>query len=903
MPDARFSSDRNTNNLLVWATREQHKMIQTSIDQLREETASRTKRTTQAYRLQSIDPSAALPALTALVPDAQLVVDNRNSGLIATALPNEHEQIAAAIAEMDRQTADSAAEARIYPLEVSQAASVYSMMTTLFATRPEVRFSFDPTTRKLAVWAPAAQHEIIATLIEEIELRPSDEQTPQLVVYPLHETDPSAALTVLQGALPDARFSIDARNRTLLAWATAEQHIRIRTSIDELQHPADDASRRTAQLYRLSTADPTAAQLAVQSMIPTAQATIDTRNGGLVVTALPGEHEQIAAALRELDSPAADGSTAQVKVYPLEVSQATSVYSMLSTLFSTRPEIRLSLDPTTQKLVVWAPAAQQATVQSIIDQIEGAVSPSNTLQLEAHPLGTADPQAVTQVLTPLFSKSPEVKLIPEPSSRQLVALARPDEQTTIRTTIEQLQAAQEELEVFQLSVVEPFVAEMSIVRLFGEYDDRRNPNAPKIDSDPSTGQLIVRGTPEQVAEVRKLLAKLGEPLLALAEAGSQSKIRTIAVPGRGARELVEELERLWPQVRSNPIRVVVPSAVAPTLRRESQAPSPPLEEDAPRPAETPRKTDAPPADQEQTSRTPIPSTLADAEIFLALADDARAPAPPSEPTTEQPADKPSDPVQSPTILIAPGTDSITISSDDTEALDQLEVLIRSLAQRSVPGGREFTVFHLKNANARSVAESVERFFTRGFFGTRSGTSNVTIVPDQRLNALIVQGSANDLRAIESLLEALDSTELPDTLVATRPIRIPVRNTKASSILSVLEEVYASQLRSGGAQLPIPSGVPRELAGVLQQITAASSGPLMTLSVDETSNSIVVLAPQLLVAEVESLIESLDTAAANPARTVRVVPLSKTNTATVEEALRTLLQQDSQFRRSRPRRSQ
>lgn len=252
------------------------------------------------------------------------------------------------------------------------------------------------------------------------------------------------------------------------------------------------------------------------------------------------------------------------------------------------------------------------------------------------------------------------------------------------------------------------------------------------------------------------------------------------------------------------------------------------------------------------------------------------------------------------IIIAPGADQITISSDDTEALDQLEMLLRSMAQRSTPGGREFTVFPLKNANARSVAETVEQFFDRGFFGSRGGSSGVTIVPDQRLNALIVQASPNDLRSIEGLLETLDSTELADTLIATKPTRIPVKNTKASDILVVLEEVYETQLRSGGAQLPIPSGVPRELASVLQQISAASSGPLMTLSVDEVSNSIIVLAPQLLVAEVQNLIESLDEAAANPARTVRVVPLTKTNAEAVEDALQLLLNNDGRSSRSRRR---
>lgn len=913
VPDARLTSDRNTNSLLVWATREQQKMIQASIDQLRQDSVSRAKRTTKAYRLQGTDPSTTLPALQALVPDAQLVADVRNGGVVATALPEEHEQIAAAIAEIEQQNEAGAATARIYTLEVAQSASAYSMLTTLYSGRPEVRFSYDPATRKLAVWATAAEHEVIQSLVEQIEQRPQVDQEQELVVYPMHETEPTAAITVLQSAIPEARFASDPRNRTLLVWASKEQHAKLSKSIEQLQQPADAAAQRTAQHYRLTTADPTAAVTAVMSMVPTAQAVVDQRNGGLVVTALPAEHEQIAAALAEIDGRTDDAPAAQAKVYPLAVSQATSVYSMLSTLFATRPEVRLSLDPTTQKLVVWASPEQQATVQSIIDQIEGTVSPANTLQLEVHPLGTADPTSVTEVLTPLFLKSPEVKLIPEPSSNQLVALARPQEQATIRTTIEQLQAEAEQLEVFQLSVVDPFLAELSIGRLFGDPDDRRNPDAPRIDSDPSSGQLIVRGSPEQVAEIRELLGKMGEPMLALAsEGGSTSKIRTIPIPGRSARQLVEELEKLWPQVRPNPIRIVVPSAVAPTLRESKQQQQP--DSAPPTPPEDPSdsgesaddESSAPPTDvDDQSAHDPA---WDNGEMLLALADaDAADEQSPAETQPSNPAPPPaadndaSDEEKQPApIIIAPGTDQITISSDDTEALDQLEMLLRSMTQGSAIGGREFTVFPLKNANARSVAETVEQFFDQGFFGGRGGSSAVTIVPDQRLNALIVQASPNDLRTIEGLLETLDSTELADTLIATKPTRIPVKNTKASDILVVLEDVYETQLRSGGAQLPIPSGVPRELASVLQQISAASSGPLMTLSVDEVSNSIIVLAPQLLVAEVQHLIESLDEAAANPARTVRVVPLTKTNAEAVEDALQLLLDDDGRSSRSRRR---
>lgn len=891
LPEAQVIVEPDTRQVVVVAKARDQETARTTIESMDADGQAEGERPTMVvYSIEKADPVPLATMLQAVVPNARISPDRSNQSLAAWGTPADHEIIRATVEQMDNKLPPEKTPAVVvYPLRRANGATSLNVLQSLV---PTARVAIDANTGSVVAWATPKDHEALQRAIEQMEAQPSAELQRTLTVYPIGDADPSSLVALLQNAVKDARVLSDPKTRSILAWGTEDEHVTIRDAVERVNACNTEEQKPIAKVYRLQAADPSAALTTLQALVPTARVAIDTRQGGIVATALPAEHERLAAAVAEMDHPAAAGEVPEVKVYSLQVSQATNVYSALTTLYATRPEIRFSLDPTTQKLIAWAPPSQQEKIRSVIEEIEGTGLPEETVQLEVHPLGTAESQTVLEALTPLFTKSPEVKLTAARRSRHLVALARPDQQRIIRETIEQMQTDPQELEVFSLTVVDPFTAQMAIERLFEDEDNRPGgEEPPKIESDAATGQLVVRGSTGQLEEIRSLLAKMGEPLLVESGSGASGggKLRVIRMAGTEIDAAMTELSRIWPQLRKNPIRVVTPSAVAPTLResRELKA-SPPADEDAE--ADLPEACQLPDVDPTATEVVEFEPT--------------EAPAVPEDPPVEE--IEVADEANPSPIIVAPGDDRITISSDDLEALDQFEALLRNLAQGAGRPGRDFTVFNLTSANAADMADTLQKLFRGGFFGGR-GSGVVTIVPDTRLNALIVQGGQSDLRAIESLLEVLDSSDVPDTLVATKPKQIQVHNARAAEIEDVLRDVYQTQLTSGGAKLPIPSGVPRELASVLQQLGASSSGPLMTLAVDELTNSIVVLAPGPLLVEVEQLVHSLDQAAADPARTVRVVPLKKSNVLAVEEAIGRLTGQGGLggggASRSRQRRSQ
>ena len=106
----------------------------------------------------------------------------------------------------------------------------------------------------------------------------------------------------------------------------------------------------------------------------------------------------------------------------------------------------------------------------------------------------------------------------------------------------------------------------------------------------------------------------------------------------------------------------------------------------------------------------------------------------------------------------------------------------------------------------------------------------------------------------------------------------------------MKDVYKSQLSSGAGRDPldIPEGVSTEVASILQQINAQTSGPLLTMSVDETSNLIVLRGPNELTNEIKSFIENIDQQTASaPSRRIQLLRLESTNSKNLEKALKIL----------------
>ena len=279
------------------------------------------------------------------------------------------------------------------------------------------------------------------------------------------------------------------------------------------------------------------------------------------------------------------------------------------------------------------------------------------------------------------------------------------------------------------------------------------------------------------------------------------------------------------------------------------------------------------------------------------------------------------------IVVIPGPNGLTITSDDLEALDEFEQLLsRRPTQRAMGPWRSFTsstprpkTWQKSSTRFLPAGRPVRQFFREQFafrqpqgLGHRSDQDYAR----NRLNALLVLANRADQNTVERLLKILDR-EGARTIsrCAPKPRMIAVEHARAKDIAEVLRQVYADRLvlsageeqrqgrGGGGGLLPMLmqgmggggrggrrrsgrrtggggfAGGGRD--GGQNQRDAANR---ISIGVDTRTNNLVIAATDPLFAEVKQLVQQLDLAAASENETVRVVTLHRTSATAVEKAL-------------------
>jgi type II secretory pathway component GspD/PulD (secretin) len=421
---------------------------------------------------------------------------------------------------------------------------------------------------------------------------------------------------------------------------------------------------------------------------------------------------------------------------------------------TTKERVTLAVDLRTNSLLVQASAADIAIVEQAIKTIDvpdasgrSSVTGSNAQpQLEVYALVSADPASVVNTLNSLI---PGLTINEDYKSRKLHVFATPADHRQVKAIITQLDGgAVETVSVIPLKRMDPVQAVGSLRNLF----TGRREDMPSIEADVAGRRLMVRGTSEQLAQIRTLLQQLGEDGVGGAYNGvGEGPIRTLSAGSRDPKELISLVERIWSASSDrNPIRVVVPSAISPASRNipERRVPSTSESEsggeedqgqelqDEVSPTESGLTDGAividepkPASNRPQDSRK---NTDADADEIirelLQLLDDSEEQqpaaksepksskkAPPAKPTDEaeeSPARRTAEKPKAP-IAISTVGNSLIISSDDTEALDRLERLIQSLTQNSSGSRTRWTVFYLRSADATETATMLGHLFPQG----------------------------------------------------------------------------------------------------------------------------------------------------------------------------------------------
>ncbi len=715
------------------------------------------------------------------------------------------------------------------------------------------------------------------------------------VIFPVWTMKPEQAAAEVQPLLgPQGKVVTLPQAHEIQVTETAGRLRTIRSVINAVEQPdAGTAGMREFPLHYI-TFD--AAMPTIRQMLGIPSEAFSTPDGSVQITkSATGEKilfrgtaepaARLTEILRLIDVPEASrgiNGAPQMEAYSVTTADPDAVVNMLKTLLHSDPNVVLTADKEGGHIFAFATPPQQATIRATIDQMQ-----KESRQVDVITLSNVDPQTAVVAINKLFGTSDEK---PDPKA------PRVDADLTTHSLMVRGTAGQ----VAQIR---------ELLHKLGESEDEGG----------------------------------------VASAKSQQHVRLLPLSGAAARSAIAQIEQIWPSVRSNRIRVVSPSSTIQSFRPSDSSDDSKSPQTPPAVAPTNESTDqlqqlwqslikdrGIQPKQNQTKPAADGAKLKGdndraaenetANRFRLVTDDVKTTSPKKDAPKETVV-APKSPVRTEPMLganapivIAPGPGGTLIASDDLEALDQLEDLLSTVAGHNSGSGREYAVFYLKYSKAPIIAEVLAAIFggstggkdhgivgdiannalgdvggglmgdlLLGGSGSSGGgfsSASVDIVPDARLNALLVHAKSADLDTIEQLLKVLDQRAGPEDVEAeAQPRPIPLYNTTAADMAQIVQQVYQDRM-AGASGVMSPQEMMKMIRGgnnVEQQVQK------MSVAVDAHNNILIVRAPDPLFQEVKAMVTELDQSyGADSPQTTRVVSLQHTNSAAVQKALTSML---------------
>ena len=755
------------------------------------------------------------------------------------------------------------------------------------------------------------------------------------------------SLDLMNGVLLSKGYRLVRRQRSLMVidLGSGESPEVVRGLIRELAQlisPEELDSRGEYDLVKclfvLARLRPEEAQKEIQLLISPEGSTVPLPSAGqILVTETAGKLKLIREMLARVENPE-NVRGSKILTIPLKYVTAEEVLSVARPLLGLKEEsnqsedLNLSTDTFGNTIYATGSADKLQKLTDFVAQID--VKPDSdgptsvTIEqptLRTHRILSSDPETAFNVLQTLLAGSSNVRIALEPKTNSIVASGTQADHKLIIETLTELAGQNSSFNVIPLVRIDTQAAILTLEKFFGKSSGKEGDSTkgPIFFGDVASRTIMVKGSPQDVEQVKDLLEKLEET-------GPQSDflgktVRILPMTGKSADRALEQIQYLWEaKKKKNRIQIRLPSSEA--NQPENQDKKADKRNDERVPSASRRKgrsvaniaTRFVATNYEATQETPVSdsSDATDAsEIDTAKIDPANS-----------------------DVIVFRGPNGLIVTSEDPEALEEFEQLARIVTDQMNLGATEPTIFYLKFISAKGASELLKSILAGeaasagggggggllgsvlgevgggligGLLGGGGGASasssvsggmasgEVSITADPRLNCLIVRANASDLELVSDLLETIDQEDSPTTIETAGKIRlIPVVNNSVDDIANVVKQVFADRIATpasaGGGQQRQPS--PQEFIEALRgggrggarggSGTSELKQATMTIGTDKKNNTLIVSSSQSLYDEVDALVRMLDQAALEKEEKVEVIQLDgSVNVSVLQNALR------------------
>ena len=563
------------------------------------------------------------------------------------------------------------------------------------------------------------------------------------------------------------------------------------------------------------------------------------------------------------------------------------------------PEVHLVVNESENSILANAPPDKMAIIRQAIEALDVASSGTRpgvgaATKMKIYRTKAIDPDTMAEMINELVEAGKlqsNTHVEADDDSNTLIVYAVPEDHLAIANLVSQIDDDGRDVRIIELRDLEPEYAVQAIKLLLqGGTDEggegrrwwRRAMGSEdfRIEADVDRKRLLLWASDEEYDQVKGLLAKLGEDA---GQTAARSRVRVLNLPAQNAEQALQRLERIWPNLRDNPLQIDDPvesTARKPAAKRSA------FRDDAP-PAENPGKRLIPKVTKDPANATDAQSALPllstqlaflqanrDADQRSRSADpntDADRGAPNTQHSDQQPRGESIDDAagaEAPAITVTEGPDGqLIISSKDQEALDAMEELLREI----LPQQSDYHVFKLQHASPMSIELTLRELF--GVDAKTAPTSRsrlqtgaprqLQFISDLDTGTLLVQGATEDqLSKITELVKLYDQPETLDEKLQRKTEIYQVQYSRASAVATTVKDAYRDLLSSDdkafeqkGEKGDAPSrsvGYGGNYASTIPKFKG-----LLSIGVEDNTNTLVISAPEFLLGDVMELVQKVD----------------------------------------------
>ncbi len=623
-----------------------------------------------------------------------------------------------------------------------------------------------------------------------------------------------------------------------------------------------------------------------------------------------------------------DGArSAKIMTIPLKHLSADELLAIARPLvglkdgINTSEDLSLSTDTFGNTIYATGSADKLQKLRDIATQVD--VKPSGEAAttilvdppyFKSHRLLGSDPTTTMDVLQSTFAGQTNMKLSMDPKTNNIIADAIKSDHEKIDKIIAELAGQNSDFQSIPLVKLDTQTAMLTLEKFFGKQaKDATTVKGPIFYPDTASKSILVKGTEQEVEQIRKLLTTV-EASSPAAESMIDGLLM-VPIKGRAADRILEQIQLLMEAKKSNSrFRIVLP------------------------PDEPKNKNNLQPKDARSTSHN---RTNPFAKFVMASGDDS--PNQVQGASTQVPASPfPTNAFND--IVIRRGPNGLIVTSDNPAALKEFNQYLQLVQEQMKNAPTDPTIRVLKHIKAAAAVELIKSIiageaatggsgggggllgevassvlggggFLGGMFGGGGGggssssasagvtgaaaTGTVVMTADPRLNAIWIQANGSDMQMVEELIELIDIPDSGiDNLTRGVPKTIFINNVAVADVEALVKQVFADRIASapgaGGQAQPSPQeflaliggGGRRGGGGGGAGAKSELKELTMTVSADKKNNALIVVASPMLFKEVETFVKEMDKASEDDESNFIVVPIpAEVNATTMQNALK------------------